>query len=214
MPDRRETAQPMPAHSLPPYAAALLCGGQSRRMGRDKAWLPWQGEPLWRAQLAKLRALSPPPSRLLIACREAQEIHAPGAAVLWDPPGNAGPLPALLRCLEQVRPLPLLVLGVDMPEMRPAFLQPLLHAALPSGNGFVCRDGSGPSAHFEPLAACYPASVIPLLHEAVAAGDFRLQHVVQRATDAGLLQVHHLSPSEAALFANLNSPEDLPAKAL
>jgi molybdopterin-guanine dinucleotide biosynthesis protein A len=46
-----------------PFAAALLAGGKSRRMGRDKALLPveWEGAsvPLWERQLSILKALAP-----------------------------------------------------------------------------------------------------------------------------------------------------------
>jgi molybdopterin-guanine dinucleotide biosynthesis protein A len=44
-------------------AAALMAGGASKRMGRDKALLPvtWRKRevPLWHRQLAILRALQP-----------------------------------------------------------------------------------------------------------------------------------------------------------
>src|SRR6478735_7306580 len=104
----------MSGNMVPPtvFAAALIAGGQSRRMGRDKAWLDWRGEPLWQFQLRKLAELQP--DALIISCREAQRLEPPSAVVLHDPPDNQGPLPALARCLEHAR-LPLLALAVDMP---------------------------------------------------------------------------------------------------
>ncbi|NJO18905.1 MAG: NTP transferase domain-containing protein, partial [Spirulinaceae cyanobacterium RM2_2_10] len=30
----------------PHFAALILAGGQSSRLGTDKAWLDWQGQPL------------------------------------------------------------------------------------------------------------------------------------------------------------------------
>jgi molybdopterin-guanine dinucleotide biosynthesis protein A len=39
--------------------AVLLAGGESRRLGRDKATIDWGGRPLWELQLEKLRALNP-----------------------------------------------------------------------------------------------------------------------------------------------------------
>ncbi|MBO0696335.1 MAG: NTP transferase domain-containing protein, partial [Verrucomicrobia bacterium] len=40
-------------------SAVLLAGGQSRRMGTDKATLPFRGKPLWQIQLGLLRELEP-----------------------------------------------------------------------------------------------------------------------------------------------------------
>ena len=38
-------------------SAVLLAGGESKRMGCDKAALAWRGRPLWEWQIEKLRVL-------------------------------------------------------------------------------------------------------------------------------------------------------------
>ena len=40
-------------------SAVLLAGGESRRMGRDKATIVFRGQPLWQRQIALLRDLQP-----------------------------------------------------------------------------------------------------------------------------------------------------------
>src|SRR5207248_8649239 len=40
-------------------SAVLLAGGESRRMGKDKAMLPFGGKPLWQIQLELLGKLEP-----------------------------------------------------------------------------------------------------------------------------------------------------------
>src|SRR6478672_3356741 len=104
------------------FAAALISGGRSSRMGRDKAFLDWHGGPLWECQFDKLARLTP--ALLLISCREDQKIASDRAEVLHDPPGNQGPLPALARCLERAQ-MPLLALAVDMPHVTVSLLQEL-----------------------------------------------------------------------------------------
>ena len=82
----------------PAFAAALLAGGRSSRMGVDKALLDWRGVPLWRVQLGKLIQLNP--DRLLLSCRAEQNLKNVFAEFVFDPPGNPGPLGAIARCLE------------------------------------------------------------------------------------------------------------------
>lgn len=187
-----------------PFAAALLAGGQSRRMGQDKALLDWGGKPLWQVQLGKIATLNP--ARVLLSCREEQALSPVplGVQTVYDPPDNQGPLPAIWRCLEQVR-LPLLVLGVDMPGMTADFLGEIVQRGLSvSGRGAVYEGTRG----FEPLAALYPVEVLPLLKNAVDTGNYRLQAFVRAAAEAGLLEALPVPAQAAGCFSNLNTPED------
>ena len=40
-------------------SAVLLAGGESRRMGKDKATLSYRGKPLWQIQLGLFSELTP-----------------------------------------------------------------------------------------------------------------------------------------------------------
>src|SRR6185436_16930649 len=97
-------------------SAALLAGGRSRRMGTDKAFLPWQGRPLWEHQVEKLRALHP--SRLLLSCRPEQSFpDLPDLTRVHDELENSGPLAGIAACLQACRASHLVILGVDLPLM-------------------------------------------------------------------------------------------------
>jgi molybdopterin-guanine dinucleotide biosynthesis protein A len=193
---------PIMPESRPDFAAALITGGRSSRMGRDKAFLDWHGEPLWQCQFEKLARLAP--ALLLISCREDQKITSDRAEVLHDPPENHGPLPALARCLERAQ-MPLLALAVDMPHVSVSLLQELRQQSDIPDQGAVFRGAHG----FEPLCAVYPHATLPLLTQSIADGNFRLQDFVQRAVDTGLLRAIPLSKEREALFFNLNTPADL-----
>jgi molybdopterin-guanine dinucleotide biosynthesis protein A len=41
------------------FSAVILAGGQSRRIGRDKAWLPVDGQPLLLRPIDLVRQLEP-----------------------------------------------------------------------------------------------------------------------------------------------------------
>jgi molybdopterin-guanine dinucleotide biosynthesis protein A len=172
-------------------------------MGRDKALLEWNGRSLWREQAQKLSALSP--ARLLLSCREEQGLDAGGehAETVFDPPGNSGPLGAVVRCLE-VAAMPLLVLAVDMPAMTAVFLRDLLSEWRDEESGLVGRSSRG----FEPLAAIYPQRALPFLHHQLAIQNYRMQSALSFLVEEGIMRVRELGPSELPLFRNANTPEE------
>ncbi len=197
----------MSPRSLPPFAAVLLAGGRSRRMGMDKGRLDWQGQPLWQVQLAKLAALQPEP--LLLAARDGQSFATTEATVLHDPPGeDLGPLPAIARCLRSVG-RPLLVLAVDMPMMTSDFIRAHLLGsetpALPSTASI------GLAYVGEPLCALYTPAMLPLIEIALASGQRSLQRLWAHAAEQGVAQLIALDDTQRAFFHNMNTPEDLRA---
>ncbi len=188
------------------FAAALLAGGRSIRMGRDKAWLSVGGQPLWRRQVEVLRSLKP--HRLFIAARSEQGLSDAEVEFIADEDGTAdrsgGPLPAIARCLRAAG-MPLLVLAVDMPRLTADALRRCLLDRFDGVVGVVLRGASA----FEPLAAIYPPAALPLLEEAMAAGDLSLQRVLLKAVDRGLMSAGDMPPDDAALFRNVNTPDDI-----
>lgn len=174
------------------FAAVLLCGGKSTRMGRDKAFIDWQGRRLWRVQLEKLQQLGP--EQLLISCREEQNIVS-DAEMVFDPiDANDGPLGAITRCLELVQ-TPLLVLAVDMPWMTVEFLREHI---LPGG---FFRSPHG----FEALCAVYDPAMLPTMQKALAERRLALQRVIEACQP----RVHLLGEEHAHFFRNANTPDEL-----
>jgi len=190
---------------------ALFLGGRSTRMGRDKAMLEIDGQPLWWLQWRKLRALQP--SRMLLSARmdQAVPVPPPPARVVYDAIADIGPLGGLIACLEMIQldgpDARLLVLGVDLPRMPVALLQDLVFAADAAG-GAVIRNGD----HHEPLAAVYPAALLEIARRRARLGHHSLQGLIRDALDRGVLDVFSLRglgdwPVE--VLANLNTPEDV-----
>ncbi len=183
------------------FAALLLAGGKSQRMGSDKAMLEWQGQLLWRVQLAKLRALCP--NRLVIACREEQSLgQDPDIEWLYDPPTeDSGPMRAICRALDAVQ-MPLLVLAVDMPWMTTDFMRAELLFAAGHERGFFIATEHGP----EPMAAIYVPLMLHRMNRCVEVGRLSLQHFVAECTEAELAQVRPIQPQETIFFSNANTP--------
>jgi molybdopterin-guanine dinucleotide biosynthesis protein A len=183
-------------------SAALLVGGESRRMGRDKATLVFRGKPLWQIQLDLLRKLEP--AEIFVSARTDPSWRPPDAAFVPDDPPSRGPLSGLAAVLRYIRTSYLLVLAIDLPFMNEAYLRSLCHAIEP-GRGALPMIGD----RAEPLAAIYPTEVYIDLVRALSGTDFSLQNLTNRLVKAGKLRPLFVATENEELFRNLNEPADL-----
>ena len=106
------------------FTGALIAGGRSSRMGRDKAFLDWQGRPLWEVQLAKLSSVGA--SELLVCGRREQGFEGDGFRFVQDDVEDLGPLAGLANALKEASHETVLVLAVDMPLVTAELLRELL----------------------------------------------------------------------------------------
>ncbi len=196
--------RPVPKSIRNPFSAVLLAGGRSTRMGRDKAALLLDGEPLWQRQIATLRATGA--DELLISVRAGSTIAVIGARIVEDRTPDAGPLAALEAVLPCIAHTHAIVLAVDLPAMRADFLAMLVEIALAKDCGVVPEIGGC----FEPLAAVYTPPILPLVRECLRGPDRSMQNLLRIAKDRGLLIAHPLRDEDRALFRNLNFPKDAP----
>ena len=106
------------------FCGALLCGGRSSRMGRDKAFLEVDRQPLWRLQLAKLRAVC---GKVVVCGSTSQRrfFEPEGVRFEADAAADLGPLSGIARALEAAQATHALVLAVDA---EPAALVALVDA--------------------------------------------------------------------------------------
>jgi molybdopterin-guanine dinucleotide biosynthesis protein A len=188
---------------MPTFSAALIAGGQSSRMGRDKALLTVHGSDclLWQRQLHTLEALNP--QKILWSGRPRPGLPV-YLRVVPDEVANAGPLAGISACLNQLESDLLIVLAIDLPRMSAAFLRTLLTRCSDECGAVVQQGG-----FFEPLAAIYPRSLHILATEHLNQKRLALQELMREAVLQGLLKAIPLDESDALLFKNVNSPADL-----
>jgi molybdopterin-guanine dinucleotide biosynthesis protein A len=184
--------------------AVLFVGGESRRMGADKATLVLNGESLWSRQLGVLQELEP--EKILISARTKPAWCPQGIEVVLDEPSSRGPLSGLAATLKRIRTTHLLALAVDLPRMSAAHLQKLWNAAQPHC-GVVPMSGD----KFEPVCAVYPGGeiMIAAMQNALSGDDVSLRGVVRTLVDCGRLRVLPLADSEKEFYLNVNTPEEL-----
>ena len=175
-------------------------------MGRDKAALTFDGQPLWQRQLATLRALEP--AELLISGPLEGPWAGAGVEVVSDDCPGLGPMGGVATVLPRMRCERLLVLAVDLPAMTADFLRTLLAHATPDCGVAPMLDG-----RYEPLAAIYPRAIHALAARCVAGGDRSMQRFIGAGLTEGLLRAQPVAVADRGLFHNVNGPDDLPGGA-
>ena len=115
------------------FLGVVFAGGESRRMGQDKALLPWPTEAGGSQSLMERAAvlLEGMCGRVEIARGPRGAAAVPGRPVIHDVAEGAGPLAGLVAALERARELEaagVVALACDMPLVQSGELSSLLDA--------------------------------------------------------------------------------------
>ena len=190
--------------SEPPisFSALLLAGGESRRMGRDKATVAFHGQPMWERQIQTLRDLGP--QTILVSRRNRPGWLPEGAQLVLDEPPSRGPLSGIAKALTVIETSHLIVLAVDMPFMNAHELTCLIKLVT-EGRGVVPIIGD----RAEPLAAIYPVGAASDVQIALAGSDFSLQAVVRELATSRKIKLWPIAKERAQFYRSVNEPEEL-----
>jgi molybdopterin-guanine dinucleotide biosynthesis protein A len=183
-------------------SAVLLAGGESRRMGEDKAIVLFHEKPLWEIQIDLLRKLKP--SEILVSARVDPIWRPPDLQFVPDDSPSRGPLSGLTSSLARGQSSHLLALAIDMPFMSETYLRSLCDRIEPGCGVLPMIDGRA-----EPLAAIYPVEIYNDFVTALSGNDFSLQTLTKRLVQAGKLSAILVAKESERLFRNLNEPADL-----
>lgn len=213
-------------------AVAILAGGQSRRMGSDKAQLLWNGVS-WLEHTAHV-GLEVASRVVVIGRRRPLNWALESVVFLEDSLPNIGPLGGLFTALSWLehqqdhQPKPqsqkpendaLLLLACDMPLLQPKGLHWLIEQWILKSAGCrkfphgmaVKNDGC-----FEPLFSVYSLACLPLIEARLEQGRadpsmtahrFSLHEFIESADFEYLVA----PPAIAAMLRNLNTPQDIDA---
>lgn len=184
------------------HGAVILAGGQSTRMGRDKALLDVGGQPLLARQINLAWATRA--TEVFISGRTGVDYSHFNCPVLLDRLPGAGPLAGIERGLAALTNARLLVLAVDLPEMTETLLNAMAEAS-PEHLGAIPRL----CGRIEPLAAFFPKTSLRLAQIALRSNNYSVTAFSQQCVHAGIAKFIELSSHQAKCFANWNSPIDV-----
>jgi molybdopterin-guanine dinucleotide biosynthesis protein A len=199
------TPDPPPTRT-PALTGIVLAGGRSSRMGRDKASLVFEGTPLLQRTVDALAAV----------VDEVVVVRAPGQAlpdvdsakllrVVEDPVAGDGPLRGMATGLAAATAPVAVVVGVDMPFLRPALLRLLATRVTPEHRWVLPIADRRP----QPLCSAFARDALPVLVAHLEAGD-RAPMAVGADLGFARLQPEEWSTADPDgwSFVDVDTPED------
>lgn len=184
--------------------AAILAGGQSRRMGYDKFRMTIGSQRLLDAVTAQLARVF---SRIIIVANTDELVPAPGVTLIRDIFTGLGPLAGIHAALREADCDYVYVVACDMPRIDLDYIRCLKEklqardcdAALGLVNGRP-----------EPFQAFYARRILPLAEQQLLTQSLRMQDLISRL-DCLLIPeetVRRFSPG-LEIYANINTAAEL-----
>ena len=184
------------------FSGFVLAGGRSSRMGTDKAFLELEGRTLLARALDLLHGLTPEVRIVGPAARFAA--YAP---VVEDVYAGRGPLAGIHAALSTSTTELNLILAVDLPFVTDSLLRFVVEQARAcQAVVTVPRIAGG----YQPLCAVYHRAFVTPAQAALESGRNKIDALFA-STTTRILEESELSrvAFNAAMFENLNTPEDL-----
>ena len=194
----------------------ILCGGQSRRMGRDKGSMIIQDKPMIKHILSTLNHQI---DEAIIVLNDKTRIDKYNEFIdadeytypitfLEDKIKNKGPMPGIMTGLEQIKGDYALILPCDSPYVSKNYIDAIFCELEGSYQAIVpYHDADDKLKTSEPLHSIYSKSVIPVIENLVDEDVLHIKGLIEKI-DAKFVLIDN-KKIEKKEFKNLNRPEDI-----
>lgn len=174
----------------------ILMGGQSSRMGSDKAFVQWHGHTLLEKAIDHLSGIT---EDIYLSVNAEQNAQLQGEyPCIQDRYPDKGPLGGILSALEILQE-DLIVLAVDMPNLNDRSVKDLISAAKDS-NTITCYQLKEST---QPFPSYWSIQLLPRLEESVQNNHLAMiKFIVEQKPNL-------IASIDPELFNNFNRPEDL-----
>lgn len=196
-------------------SAMVLAGGQSRRMGIDKAWIEIGGRPLIQRVLDVVSALS---EDVMVVGGQGELYATLGVRLVADVLPGRGSLGGLYSGLRAARYERALCVACDMPFLNLDLLRHMVGLSVSYDAVVPCLDPEPPPPGTEtarirqlhPLCAVYARTCLPAIEKALADDDLRVIAFFSqvRMRYLTLHEIQRFDPDHRC-FLNVNTPAEL-----
>jgi len=178
------------------FSVVVLAGGQSSRMGQDKASLPWDDRDILGSLLHRFLPLSDDVVVVSNAVRKIPENVRQVADII---PAK-GPLSGLHAGLLSAHHDLVFVTACDVPFLAPELVLQLVQAVgKTDGSAVVYKN------KIEPLLACYRKSCAAVIEKLLKIKQYRVTDFLAQINWAA---VHQLDELDDCCFMNVNTDDD------
>jgi molybdopterin-guanine dinucleotide biosynthesis protein A len=177
-------------------AGFVLAGGVSSRMGRNKAFLMFEGRSLIERAAGAVQEAAG-----AVTIVGSPEVYGHlGMLVIPDLRSSAGPLAGIESALRHTDAEWNLIVACDMPGVHGAALRRIVEEALGHPEAGCVLPATG--EFVEPLCAMYSKRMLPVVSKALDEG-------IRKVTRAFLNgEIHYLRMNDDPVFHNVNTPEE------
>lgn len=184
---------------LLPVTGIILCGGQSKRMGRPKAFLPFAGKSLIEHGLDLMMSVF---AEVILVTNNPDDYEHLSASIVRDIIPNRGPLVGILSGLLVSNHEHVFVMPCDMPAITKNLMREICR--LRHKKDMIIY---GHKRKLEPLLGVYSRNCIEALEEAIFQGkDFALDFVESRNPEVYEQSIHNQAP--LLPHFNVDTPAD------
>jgi molybdopterin-guanine dinucleotide biosynthesis protein A len=179
------------------FSIAILAGGTSKRMGTDKALLPFESSTF----LQHIKTICKEQTDQLMICSSDERHKLPKTKLITDLTNNIGPLGGLIPAMDHSKYDWTIVVSCDMPFINPSFFEEITKQISKLEGKSIIPVSNGKPQY---LCAAYHKSILKLWKAQLASNNFSVRHNLTNA-NCSFVEMDHL---EKETFKNINNLDE------
>ena len=180
-------------------SVGILAGGESTRMGEDKALIRIGNERI----IDRLTSELSPFHKILISAAKHGIYDDLGYPVVYDEHARTGPIEGIRRVLQEADTEYVFVCAADMPNIKKELVSYLAGYISSDYDCYVIADED----HIQPLCAIYSKAVLPVIEKLMEEGRYRLREILKRVRTRYISLEYTCFDSDTV--RNINTRQDL-----